>query len=71
MRETKARRNKRNVKNIICVILIIILIAMLVLTLYIDKRDVSKEVFAPIKAWAEIAPTINVDDAIYLEETES
>ena len=71
MCETKARRKKRNVKNIICVILIIILLAMLVLTLYIDKRDVSKEVFSPIKAWAEIAPTINVDDAIYLEETES
>ena len=71
MCETKARRKKRNVKNIICVILIIILLAMLVLTLYIDKRDVSKEVFSPIQAWAEIAPTINVDDAIYLEETES
>ena len=71
MREAKARKKKRNVKNIICVILIVILLALMILTLYIDKRDVSKEVFAPIKAWAEIAPTINVDDAIYLEETES
>ena len=71
MRETKARRKKKNVKNMVCIILIVILLAMLILTLYIEKRDVAREVFAPIQAWAEIVPTINVDDAIYLEETES
>ena len=71
MREAKARKKKKNVKNIVCIILIIILLALMILTLYIDKRDVSKEVFSPIQAWAEITPTINVDDAIYLEETES
>lgn len=71
MCEAKARKKKKNVKNIICVILIIVLLAMLVLTLYIERRDVSKEVFAPIQVWAEIKPTINAPDAIYIEEKES
>ena len=43
MREAKARKKKKNVKNIVCIILIIILLALMILTLYIDKRDVSKE----------------------------
>lgn len=65
------KNNKVNVKNIICILLIIILTGILILTLYIEERDVSKEVFSPIKAWAEVTPVINVDEAIYIEETES
>ena len=64
-------RKKKNIKNIICIFLIIILTTVLILTLYIEKRNVSKEVFSHIKAWAEITPVINADEAIYIEETES
>ena len=65
------RNNFINAKNIICIILIIILLSVLILTLYIEEKNVSEEVFTPIKAWAQIAPVIDADDAVYIEETES
>ncbi len=65
------RNNFINVKNIICIILIIILLFILILTLYIEEKNVSEEVFTPIKAWAQIAPVIDADEAVYIEETES
>ena len=65
------RNNLINAKNIICIILIIILLSILILTLYIEEKNVSEEVFTPIKAWAQIAPVIDADEAVYIEETES
>lgn len=65
------RNNFVNAKNIICIILIIILLSILILTLYLEEKNVSEEVFTPIKAWAQIAPKIDADDAVYIEETES
>ena len=65
------RNNFINAKNIICIILIIILLSILILTLYIEEKNVSQEVFTPIKAWAQIAPVIDADEAVYIEETES
>ena len=61
------RNNFINVKNIICIILIIILLFILILTLYIEEKNVSEEVFTPIKAWAQIAPVIDADEAVYIE----
>ncbi len=65
------RNNFVNAKNIICIILIIILLSILILTLYLEEKNVSEEVFTPIKAWAQIAPVIDADEAVYIEETES
>lgn len=65
------RNNFINAKNIICIILIIILLSILILTLYVEEKNVSEEVFTPIKAWAQIAPVIDADEAVYIEETES
>ena len=65
------RNNFINAKNIICIILIIILLSILILTLYIEEKNVSEEVFTPIKAWSQIAPVIDADEAVYIEETES
>ena len=65
------KNNLVNLKNIICIILIIILLAILILTLYIEEKDMSQEVFAPIQAWAQIAPIIDADEAVYIEEIES
>ena len=65
------RKNPINIKNIVCIILIVILTLILILTLYIENHNISQEVFLPIKAWSQIAPTINAAEAIYIEETES
>ena len=64
------KEKKKNVKNILCVICICILLSIIILTLYIEKRNVSKEVFVPIERFSEIVHSITVEDSVYIEETE-
>lgn len=64
------KEKKKNVKNILCVICICILLLIIILTLYIEKRNVSKEVLVPIERFSEIVHSITVEDSVYIEETE-
>lgn len=61
---------ERNIKNIICVLCIIILLCILILTFYLQNRNVSKEVFVPIESWQAITHDIVVEDSVYIEESE-
>lgn len=63
-------QKEKNIKNIICIIMIVILLSVLFFTLFLEKRDFSKEVFVPIERFSKIAQNISVEDSIYLEEIE-
>lgn len=64
------KENRKNLKNIICIVLIVILLAVLLLTLYLENRNFSKEVFVAIDEYNKLSKQIIVEDSVFLEETE-
>ena len=70
MKTIKKVKNRNNKKNIVCVVLIIILLAVLILTLYFNKRDITKYILVNANISSSIMQNVIVDEAIYLEKVE-
>ena len=67
----KQRKEKgKNIKNFICIICICILLMIIIFTFYLERRNISQEVFVPIERFSEIRHDITVEDSVYIEEIE-